>query len=205
MTRPLLLMATTWFRHIDCVSLELGSVTRGRMPLHAASTSPLLTVQNRRSANQPGTDGYLPHVTPVVFVALPLSRYSLWNKDCTTPCLLAEQQKKLEMILQSNGINWATELKSALSWAVSVIFSSPKQSQRSLFFTQVKNPTEQRYPGNWSIKRDSIVKLTHHLKKKPQSCSCFLSSYKYNPKANPDFLVHLEQESLKAPGSHKSS
>lgn len=48
-TRPLSLTATTWFRHIDCVSLELGSVTRGRMPLHAANTSPLLTVQKKKS------------------------------------------------------------------------------------------------------------------------------------------------------------
>lgn len=47
-TRPLSLTVTTWFRHIDCVSLELGSVTRGRMPLQAANTSPLLTVQKKK-------------------------------------------------------------------------------------------------------------------------------------------------------------
>lgn len=46
-TRPLSLTVTTWFRDIDWVSLELGSVTRGRMPLHAANTSPLLTVQRK--------------------------------------------------------------------------------------------------------------------------------------------------------------
>lgn len=60
-TRPLSLMVTTWFRDIDCVSLELGSVTRGRMPLHAANTSPLLTVRNQRSAkvSQEPMDIYL--------------------------------------------------------------------------------------------------------------------------------------------------
>lgn len=119
------------------------------------------------SQSQPGTDGYLSHIPPVVFVALPPCRYSLWNKDCTTPCLLVEQLKELEKILQSNEISWATELKIALPWSVSVIFCSPKQSQRQIgpFFTLVQNLTEHRYPGNWSTKRDSTVKLTDQLKK----------------------------------------
>lgn len=42
-TRPLSLMLTMWLRQMDWVSLELGSVTSGRMPLQAARTSPLRT------------------------------------------------------------------------------------------------------------------------------------------------------------------
>lgn len=66
------------------------------------------------SQSQPGTDGYVSPTPPVVFVALPPSGYSLWNKDCATPCLSVEQLTKLEKILQSNGISWATELETAL-------------------------------------------------------------------------------------------
>ncbi len=45
-TSPLSLMLTMWLRQMDCVFLELGSVTSGRMPLQAARTSP------RRTENQ---------------------------------------------------------------------------------------------------------------------------------------------------------
>lgn len=98
------------------------------------------------SQSQPGTDGYLSHIPPMVFVASPPSRYSLWNKDCTTPCLLVEQLKKLEKILQSNGISWATELKTALPWPVSIILSSPP-----------KKPTKK-------TQRDREVHFSHWLK-----------------------------------------
>lgn len=46
-TSPLSLMLTMWFLQMDWVSLELGSVTRGRMPLHAASTSPRRTADSK--------------------------------------------------------------------------------------------------------------------------------------------------------------
>ena len=37
------LMSMTWFLAMDSVFLALGSLTNGRMPLHAAKTSPRLT------------------------------------------------------------------------------------------------------------------------------------------------------------------
>lgn len=48
-TSPLSLMLTMWFLQMDWVSLELGSVTRGRMPLHAANTSPRRTADTKMS------------------------------------------------------------------------------------------------------------------------------------------------------------
>jgi len=70
--------------------------------------------ESKISQSQPGTGGYLSHIPPEVFVALPPRRHSLWNKDCTTPCLLVEQLRKLDKILWSNAISWATELTAAL-------------------------------------------------------------------------------------------
>lgn len=51
-TNPLSLMLTTWFLQIDWVSLEFGSVTRGRIPLQAARTSPRRTADDTNHNRQ---------------------------------------------------------------------------------------------------------------------------------------------------------
>lgn len=56
-TSPLSLMLTTWFLQMDWVSLEFGSVTRGRMPLHAARTSPRRTGDSTEPHQQAGDAG----------------------------------------------------------------------------------------------------------------------------------------------------
>lgn len=73
--RPLSLTVTTWFRDRDWVSLESGLVTRGRMPLQAASTSPLLTVQSHTEAG------------PAPALGCPAPTGLLGTvKGCPTPC-----------------------------------------------------------------------------------------------------------------------
>lgn len=51
-TSPLSLMLTTWFLQMDWVSLEFGSVTKGRIPLHAARTSPRRTADTTERHEQ---------------------------------------------------------------------------------------------------------------------------------------------------------
>ena len=46
-TSPLLLTRIRWLRAIEAVLLELGSITKGRIPLQAARTSPRRTERER--------------------------------------------------------------------------------------------------------------------------------------------------------------
>lgn len=94
--RPLSLTVTTWFRDRDWVSLESGLVTRGRMPLQAASTSPLLTVQSQTEAG--------PAPSPGVPSSHPLGT----AKGCSTPYSALSNPRAGESP-QSQGMSWAME------------------------------------------------------------------------------------------------